>query len=111
MQDSKYLYELEPHELALMSQMSYRDALMYQKNAAKKLLEKLVRQPKTFKERDDFRINKVQKAIEHNSLKLEEIGVYKDFDVIIKDEKPKKTKPKKDQIIIHKNQKELNDFL
>lgn len=98
------LYNLEPGEVALMLTMTYPDALMFFKQSAKTLLADLVA-GSNYLDRDDFRINKVSKAIKHNSKKLLELGITTDYKVYL----PKKKKSK-ETIIIHKNQTTLDDF-
>ena len=96
--ESKYIYDLSEAQMRSMNTMSYPDGLLYLLNASTKLNAKL--NTLNYLERDFHRIDKVVKAIKHNTQKLNDIYYY-DF---IKQQYTGALK-------IHPNQSSIDDFL
>ena len=96
--ESKYIYDLSEAQMRSMNTMSYPDGLLFLLNASTKLNAKLNKL--NYLERDFHRIDKVVKAIKHNTQKLKDI-YYDDFI------KQKSTGALK----IHPNQSSIDDFL
>lgn len=96
--ESKYIYDLSEAQMRSMNTMSYPDGLLYLLNASTKLNAKLNKL--NYLERDFHRIDKVVKAIKHNTQKLKDI-YYDDF---IKQQTTGALK-------IHPNQSSIDDFL
>lgn len=100
--ESKYIYDLSEAQMRSMNTMSYPDALLFQLEAAKKLNERLLHV--NHLERDFHRINKVSKAIKHNTGKLKEIGYF--------DKQPSPSGANGAMLLkIHPNQSSIDDFL
>ncbi len=96
--ESKYIYDLSESQMRSMNTMSYPDALLFQLEAAKKINERLLHV--NHLERDFHRINKVHKAIKHNTGKLNEIGYF-----------DKQQSSYTGAVKIHPNQSSIDDFL
>ncbi len=96
--ESKYIYDLSEAQMRSMNTMSYPDGLLFLLNASTKLNAKL--NTLNYLERDFHRIDKVVKAIKHNTQKLKDIYYY-DF---IKHQSTGALK-------IHPNQSSIDDFL
>lgn len=96
--ESKYIYDLSEAQMRSMNTMSYPDGLLFLLNASAKLNAKL--NDVHYTERDFHRIDKVVKAIKHNTQKLKDI-YYDDF---IKQQTTGALK-------IHPNQSSIDDFL
>lgn len=96
--ESKYIYDLSEAKMRSMNTMSYPDGLLYLLNASTKLNAKL--NDVHYTKRDFHRINKVVKAIKHNTQKLKDIYYY-DF---VKQQSAGALK-------IHPNQSSIDDFL
>lgn len=96
--ESKYIYDLSEAQMRSMNTMSYPDGLLYLLNASMKLNANL--NTLNYLERDFHRIDKVVKAIKHNTQKLKDI-YYDDF---IKQQSTGALK-------IHPNQSSIDDFL
>lgn len=96
--ESKYIYNLSEAQMRSMNTMSYPEALLFLLNASTKLNVKL--NDVHYTKRDFHRINKVIKAIKHNTQKLKDI-YYDDF-----------VKKQSDGALkIHPNQSSIDDFL
>ena len=74
--ESKYIYDLSEAQMRSMNTMSYPDGLLFLLNASTKLNARL--NDVYHLERDFHRIDKVVKAIKHNTQKLKDI-YYDDF--------------------------------
>ena len=96
--ESKYIYDLSEAQMRSMNTMSYPDGLLFLLNASTKLNAKL--NTLNYTKRDFHRIDKVIKAIKHNTQKLKDI-YYDDF---IKQQSTGALK-------IHPNQSSIDDFL
>lgn len=96
--ESKYIYDLSEAQMRSMNTMSYPDGLLFLLNASVKLNAKL--NTLNYLERDFHRIDKVAKAIKHNTQKLKDI-YYDDF---IKQQYTGALK-------LHPNQSSIDDFL
>ena len=96
--ESKYIYDLSEAQMRSMNTMSYPDGLLYLLNASTKLNAKLNKL--NYLERDFHRIDKVVKAIKHNTQKLKDIY----YDEFIKTQSTGALK-------IHPNQSSIDDFL
>ncbi len=96
--ESKYIYDLSEAQMRSMNTMSYPEGLLFLLDASTALNKKL--NDVHYLERDFHRINKVVKAIEHNTQKLKDI-YYDDF---IKQQSTGALK-------IHLNQSSNYDFL
>ena len=96
--ESKYIYDLSEAQMRSMNTMSYPDGLLFLLNASTKLNAKL--NDVHYLEQDFHRIDKVVKAIKHNTQKLKDI-YYDDF---IKQQSTGALK-------IHPNQSSIDDFL
>ena len=96
--ESKYIYDLSEAQMRSMNTMSYPDGLLFLLNASTKLNAKL--NDVHYTERDFHRIDKVVKAIKHNTQKLKDI-YYDDF---VKTQSTGALK-------IHQNQSSIDDFL
>lgn len=96
--ESKYIYDLSEAQMRSMNTMSYPDGLLFLLNASMKLNANL--NTLNYLERDFHRIDKVVKAIKHNTQKLKDI-YYDDF---IKQQYTGALK-------IHPNQSSIDDFL
>ena len=96
--ESKYIYDLSEAQMRSMNTMSYPDGLLFLLNASTKLNAKL--NTLNYLERDFHRIDKVVKAIKHNTQKLKDIYYY---DFI-------KTQTTGD-LKLHPNQSSIDDFL
>ena len=96
--ESKYIYDLSEAQMRSMNTMSYPEGLLYLLNASTKLNAKL--NDVHYLERDFHRIDKVVKAIKHNTQKLKDIYYY-DF---VKQQST-------GALIIHLNQSSIDDFL
>ena len=96
--ESKYIYDLSEAQMRSMNTMSYPDGLLYLLNASTKLNAKLNKL--NYLERDFHRIDKVVKAIKHNTQKLKDIY----YDEFIKQQSTGALK-------IHPNQSSIDDFL
>ena len=96
--ESKYIYDLSEAQMRSMNTMSYPDGLLYLLNASTKLNAKL--NTLNYTERDFHRIDKVVKAIKHNTQKLKDIY----YDEFIKQQPTGALK-------IHPNQSSIDDFL
>ena len=97
--ESKYIYDLSEDQMRSMNTMSYPDGLLFLLNASAKLNAKL--NDVHYLERDFHRINKVVKAIKHNTQKLKDI-YYDDFI---------KQQSTTGALKIHPNQSSIDDFL
>ena len=98
MLDSKYIYDLSEAQMRSMNTMSYPEGLLFLLEASTALNKKL--NDVHYLERDFHRINKVVKAIKHNTQKLKDIYYY-DF---VKQQSTGAFK-------IHLNQSSIYDFL
>ena len=98
MLDSKYIYDLSEAQMRSMNTMSYPEGLLFLLEASTALNKKL--NDVHYLERDFHRINKVVKAIKHNTQKLKDIYYY-DF---VKQQSAGAFK-------IHQNQSSIYDFL
>ena len=96
--ESKYIYDLSEAQMRSMNTMSYPDGLLFLLNASTKLNARL--NDVYHLERDFHRIDKVVKAIKHNTQKLKDI-YYDDF---VKQQSTGALK-------IHQNQSSIDDFL
>ena len=96
--ESKYIYDLSEAQMRSMNTMSYPDGLLFLLEASTALNKKL--NDVHYLERDFHRINKVVKAIKHNTQKLKDIYYY-DF---VK-------KQSTGALKIHPNQSSIDDFL
>ena len=67
----EYYYEYTKEQVAQLSTMPYRDALLHKIESAKALLRKLLHKP--FQAQDSTRINDVLKAIKFNHELLKEL--------------------------------------
>ncbi len=97
--ESKYIYDLSEAQMRSMNTMSYPDGLLFLLNASTKLNAKL--NTLNYLERDFHRIDKVAKAIKHNTQKLKDI-YYDDFI---------KQQSITGALKIHLNQSSIYDFL
>lgn len=96
--ESKYIYDLSEAQMRSMNTMSYSEGLLFLLKASTKLNAKL--NDVHYLERDFHRINKVVKAIKHNTQKLKDI-YYDDF---IKTQYTGALK-------VHPKQSSIDDFL
>ena len=96
--ESKYIYDLSEAQMRSMNTMSYPDGILFLLEASTALNKKL--NDVHYLERDFHRINKVVKAIKHNTQKLKDIYYY-DF---VKQQST-------GALIIHPKQSSIDDFL
>ena len=96
--ESKYIYDLSEAQMRSMNTMSYPEGLLFLLEASTALNKKL--NDVHYLERDFHRINKVVKAIKHNTQKLKDIYYY-DF---VKQQSTGSLK-------LHPNQSSIDDFL
>ena len=96
--ESKYIYDLSEAQMRSMNTMSYTEGLLFLLEASIALNKKL--NDVHYLERDFHRINKVVKAIKHNTQKLKDI-YYDDF---VKQQSAGALK-------VHINQSSIYDFL
>jgi hypothetical protein len=106
--ESKYIYDLSEDQMISMNTMSYPKALLYLLEASQKLNARL--NDVHYLERDFHRINKVVKAIKHNTQKLKEIGYDKNANKKLK-EAMIDLERAREKILIHPNQSSIDDFL
>lgn len=102
MLDSKYIYDLSEAQMRSMNNMSYTEGLLFLLKASTALNKKL--NDVHYLERDFHRINKVVKAIKHNTQKLKDI-YHDDF------MKQQSAGASKNDILIHPKQSSIDDFL
>ena len=96
--ESKYIYDLSEAKMRSMNTMSYQEGLLFLLEASTALNKKL--NDVHYLERDFHRINKVVKAIKHNTQKLKDIYYY-DF---VKQQSTGALK-------VHQKQSSIDDFL
>ena len=96
--ESKYIYDLSEAQMRSMNTMSYPEGLLFLLEASTALNKKL--NDVHYSERDFHRINKVVKAIKHNTQKLKDI-YYDDF---VK-------KQSTGALKVHPKQSSIDDFL
>ena len=72
--ESKYIYDLSEAQMRSMNTMSYPEGLLFLLEDSTALNKKL--NDVHYLERDFHRINKVVKAIKHNTQKLKDIYYY-----------------------------------
>ena len=96
--ESKYIYDLSEAQMRSMNTMSYPEGLLFLLEASTALNKKL--NDVHYLERDFHRINKVVKAIKHNTQKLKDI-YYDDF---VK-------KQSTGALKVHPKQSSIDDFL